>query len=66
MLRIVVARPAYENIKTTLTHRYVSNRANQGAIEFYLKLGFRIIGTARRQAKIGRTYIDEVAIEKLF
>jgi RimJ/RimL family protein N-acetyltransferase len=36
---------------------------NPGALAFYLRLGFRIIGTAQRQAKIGSSYIDEILIE---
>ncbi len=31
---------------------------------FYLKLGFRIVGTAHQQAKINQHYIDEIIIEK--
>jgi L-amino acid N-acyltransferase YncA len=34
------------------------------SLTFYLKLGFRIVGTAQRQAKINSTYIDEIIIEK--
>ena len=37
---------------------------NAGALAFYSKLGFRIIGTAQKQAKIGQKYIDEIIIEK--
>lgn len=37
---------------------------NLGALAFYLKLGFRIIGTAQRQAKIRQRYVDEIFIEK--
>ncbi len=36
---------------------------NPDALEFYLRLGFRIVGTAERQAKIGEKYVDEVIIE---
>lgn len=36
---------------------------NPGALAFYLSLGFRIIGTAQRQAKIGSRYVDEILIE---
>jgi L-amino acid N-acyltransferase YncA len=39
---------------------------NSDALEFYLKLGFRVIGTAERQARISGNYVDEVVIEKLF
>ena len=34
------------------------------SLTFYLKLGFRIVGTAQRQAKVNSTYIDEIIIEK--
>lgn len=37
---------------------------NIGAIAWYLKMGFRVIGTALRQAKIGEKYCDEIIIEK--
>ena len=37
---------------------------NAGALAFYSKLGFRIVGTAKKQAKIGQRYIDEIIIEK--
>ena len=53
-------RKAYEKLFT-----YV-RRDNPGALEFYTKLGFRIVGTAHRQAKCGGSYVDEIIIEKLF
>ena len=34
------------------------------SLTFYLKLGFRIVGTAQRQAKVNSTYLDEIIIEK--
>ena len=34
------------------------------SLTFYLKLGFRIVGTAQQQAKINSSYIDEIIIEK--
>jgi len=37
---------------------------NRLALAFYLKLGFRIVGTAQRQAKINGKYIDEIIIER--
>ncbi len=37
---------------------------NPEALRFYGKLGFRIVGTAQRQARIGGKYVDEVIIEK--
>jgi len=39
---------------------------NLAALAFYLQLGFRIVGTAQRQAKLGHRYVDEIIIEKLF
>jgi L-amino acid N-acyltransferase YncA len=38
---------------------------NQAAVQTYLKQGFRIIGTAHRQAKIDGRYVDEILIERL-
>ena len=38
---------------------------NIDSLAYHLKLGFRIVGTAVRQAKIGHMYVDEVIIEKL-
>jgi RimJ/RimL family protein N-acetyltransferase len=35
------------------------------SLTFYLKLGFRIVGTAQKQAKIDQKYVDEIIIEKL-
>ena len=41
-------------------------RADNGAsLAFHLQLGFRIIGTAERQAQCDGAYVDEVLIEKL-
>lgn len=37
---------------------------NTASLAFHLKLGFQIVGTAIRQAKIGGQYIDETVIEK--
>jgi len=37
---------------------------NRDALRFYCGLGFRVIGTAARQARIGGKYVDEVIIEK--
>ena len=37
---------------------------NPDALRFYRGLGFRVAGTAARQAKIGGRYVDEVIIEK--
>ena len=37
---------------------------NPAALGFYLNFGFRVVGTAQRQAKIGSKYVDEIFIEK--
>jgi L-amino acid N-acyltransferase YncA len=37
---------------------------NQEALAFYLNLGFRIVGTARRQVKFKDRYEDEIIVEK--
>jgi L-amino acid N-acyltransferase YncA len=37
---------------------------NAASLAFHLKLGFRIVGTARRQAKIHGQYVDEIIIER--
>lgn len=37
---------------------------NDVALDAYLSQGFTVVGTAKRQARIGRKYIDEVFIEK--
>lgn len=37
---------------------------NPQALTFYQRLGFRVVGTADRQAKIGGLYVDEVIIER--
>jgi len=36
---------------------------NPGSLAFHVELGFRIVGTAERQAKTGPRYVDEVIIE---
>ena len=38
---------------------------NETGLQTYLSQGFRIVGTAARQAKIDGNYIDEIVIEKL-
>lgn len=38
---------------------------NPATLGFHLKLGFRIVGTAQKQAKLDRRYVDEVLVEKL-
>ena len=37
---------------------------NEAGLSTYLRQGFRIIGTARRHARVDGRYIDEVIIEK--
>lgn len=37
---------------------------NPAALATYLKHGFHIVGTARKQAKVNRTYVDEIIIER--
>ena len=37
---------------------------NPEALQFYSKLGFRVVGTAQRQARIASNYVDEIIIEK--
>ncbi len=37
---------------------------NLASLAFHLQLGFRIVGTAQRQAKFGGRYVDEIIIEK--
>ncbi len=38
---------------------------NPAALATYLRQGFTVVGTARRQAKIDGKYIDEIIIERL-
>ena len=51
-------RKGYEKIFT-----YV-RADNPASLAFHKKLGFRVIGTAQRQAKLGANYVDEIVIEK--
>lgn len=37
---------------------------NERALAVYLKQGFEIVGTAKKQGKIGDQYFDEILIEK--
>lgn len=53
-------RKGYEKIFTFV------RADNAAALQAYLRQGFVVIGTARRQAKIDSRYVDEVLIEKLF
>jgi len=51
-------RHGYEKITTYM------RADNLDSLAFHIKLGFRIVGTAYRQVKIGHTYVDEVTLEK--
>ena len=37
---------------------------NLAALVFYQKLGFCVIGTAQRQARLNGKYVDEIMIER--
>lgn len=37
---------------------------NESALKTYLKQGFEVVGVAKKHAKIGERYIDEILIEK--
>ena len=37
---------------------------NPGSLAFQLKLGFRIVGTAEKHAKLRGRYVDEIVIER--
>jgi len=52
-------RKGYEKIFTFV------RADNPAALQAYLSQGFRTVGTALRQARIGDTYVDEIIIEKL-
>jgi len=51
-------RKGYEKIFTFV------RADNPAALQTYLRQGFRTVGTALRQARIGENYIDEIIIEK--
>ncbi len=53
-------RKGYEKIFTFV------RADNPSALVTYQSQGFRIVGTAQRQAKIEGKYVDEIIIEKLF
>jgi len=38
---------------------------NPGAVAFYRRQGFRVIGTAREHARVGERYVDEVLAERI-
>jgi L-amino acid N-acyltransferase YncA len=39
---------------------------NEAALRVYQRHGFSVVGTARRHARVGGRYIDEIVIEKIF
>jgi L-amino acid N-acyltransferase YncA len=51
-------RKGYEKIFTFV------RADNPAALHTYLRHGFRTVGTAMRQARIGGKYVDEIIIEK--
>ena len=51
-------RKGYEKIFTFV------RADNPAALQTYLRQGFRTVGTALRQARIGDRYVDEIIIEK--
>ncbi len=53
------SRKGYEKIFTFV------RADNSAALQTYLHQGFRIVGTAEKQAKINGRFVDEVIIEKL-
>lgn len=54
------ARKGYEKIFTFV------RSDNPSALATYQSQGFRIVGTAQRQAKLNGKYVDEIIIEKIF
>lgn len=55
----VARRQGFEKILTCV------RADNPGGLAFYRQIGFRVVGTAERQALLGGQYIDEILIEKL-
>jgi L-amino acid N-acyltransferase YncA len=53
-------RKGYEKIFTFV------RADNPAALQTYLRQGFRTVGTAQRQARVGSQYVDEIIIERLF
>lgn len=49
---------AYEKLLTYI------RADNPAALSTYLRQGFRVVGTARRQAKVRGQYVDEVIVER--
>ncbi|MFX1512934.1 MAG: GNAT family N-acetyltransferase [Promethearchaeota archaeon] len=54
----IAKRKGYEKLFTNI------RSDNKAALAFYNKLGFSVIGTARKHAKIGDRLIDEIFVEK--
>jgi len=52
-------RKGYEKILTFV------RADNPAALQTYLGQGFRTVGTAHRQARVGGQYVDEIIVEKL-
>jgi L-amino acid N-acyltransferase YncA len=57
-----VAFPAAQKAGYEKIFSYV-RADNPAALAFYRGLGFQVVGIARRQARIGARYVDEVLIE---
>ncbi|MCZ6490879.1 MAG: GNAT family N-acetyltransferase [Acidobacteria bacterium] len=51
-------RKGYEKIFTFI------RADNEAALATYLQQGFRIVGTAQRQAKVNGSYVDEIMVER--
>jgi len=58
LLNDLTAKNEVEKVNLTI------NTTEKDAIELYEKLGFEIIGTLRKELKIGDTYHDEYLMEK--
>lgn len=56
---LMAVRKGYEKIFTFV------RADNPAALQTYLRQGFRTVGTAHRQARVGGQYVDEIIIEKL-
>ena len=51
-------RKGFEKILTYI------RKDNQAALAAYRSQGFRVVGTARRQARIRGVYVDEIIVER--
>ena len=51
-------RKGYEKIFTFI------RADNEAALATYLRQGFRVVGTAHRQAKVNGSYVDEIMVER--